>query len=582
MWKYLKRYLPFALLAVLSMLGDAGADLIQPLLMAEVVDEGILAQHGPERTEFILKMGIDMILVALGGGIAGSLCNLFTHLASQKTGNLIRQDCFARIMSLSFEQIDHLGAGTLITRLTNDITQVQGLLAMFMRMLVRMTLFVAGSIALLFSLDAHFGIIALIACPLMASIVISCLKRTSPLFDRLQTRIDAVNDIMREDITGLRTIKAYVREAHEKRRFEKANDDLVETQLSTLLIFALMNPSASAIAYIAIACMLAAGNYDVAAGAIEPGDVMAAISYALLLLQGTLMIVLLSQNISRGIASWKRVKEILALEPDQTDGTATHGLPDAPAFELRNVSFTYPGARKAAVRNVSLVVYPGETIALVGPTGCGKTTLAHLVPRFYDACAGEVLVEGIDVRAWNLIALRNRIAFSFQRPELFNASLHDNITWTAPDASRQQAAHAALVAQADEFISEMPQGFDEPVSERGANLSGGQRQRIALARVALSEADIIILDDATSALDVKTEAAFYAALASARSDATKLIITQRVATAILADRIAVMEKGRILDVGSHVELIKRCASYRLLIESQLAEEEVASLGTQRS
>ncbi len=560
------------------MLGDAGADLIQPLLMAEIVDEGILAQQGPNQADFIIRMGVAMVLVAVGGGIAGSLCNLFTHLASQKTGNLIRQDCFACIMSLSFAQIDSLGAGTLITRLTNDITQVQGLLAMFMRMMVRMTLFVAGSIALLFTLDERFGLIALVACPLMALIIVACLRRTSPLFDRLQARIDTVNDIMREDITGLRTVKAYVREAYEKRRFGKANDELVETQLSTLLVFALMNPSTSAIAYIAIACMLAAGNYDVAAGSLEPGDVMAAVSYALLLLQGTSMIVLLSQNISRGIASWKRIKEILSLVPEQSDGKATHGPQGAPAIELRDVSFTYQNARSAAVREANLVVLPGETVALVGPTGCGKSTLAHLIPRFYDACEGTVLVEGVDVRDWNRLALRKRVAFSFQRPHLFNASVHENITWASPDAPRRQAVRAARIAQADEFIDEMPQGFDEPVSERGTSLSGGQRQRIALSRIALSEADIVILDDATSALDVKTEAAFYAAFAAAKPDATKLIITQRIATALLADRIAVMEKGLIVDVGTHAELATRCKPYLRLVESQIADEEVRPLG----
>lgn len=586
-WKHLKHYLPFALLAVFFMLGDAGADLIQPLLMAEIVDEGILGAPGPEQLDLIIKVGMLMVLVAVGGGVAGSLCNLFTHLAAQNTGNLIRQECFARIMSLSHAQIESFGAGTLITRMTNDISQVQGLMAMFMRMMVRMALFVAGSITLLFTLDFRFGSIAIVACPLMALIIFICMRRTSPLFDRLQTRIDAVNAIMQEDITGLRTIKAFVREAHEKRRFGHANDELIETQLQTLLIFAFMNPSVSAIAYIAIAFILAAGNYDVAAGAIEPGDVMAAISYAMLLLQGTTMIVLISQNVSRGIASWKRIRAILSIKPDQEEGFAEQGVPGAPAIELRDVSFsypnapaiemrgvsfTYPGARRAALSDIDLTIKAGETLALMGPTGCGKTALASLIPRFHDTGEGNVLVNGVDVRDYRHEALRDNVAFALQKAELFSVTIAENIAWANPDASPAEIEEAARIAQAHEFIEELPEGYDTVVAERGMSLSGGQRQRIALARIALSDADIIILDDATSALDVKTEAAFHAALSQAKPDATKLIITQRITTALLADRIAVMEAGRIVDVGTHDELLSRCSLYRTLYDSQIAEE----------
>lgn len=576
MWKCLKRYLPFALLAALTMLGDAGADLVQPLLMAHIVDEGILSSSGLAQGGFdvVIKTGVAMIFVALIGGIAGSLCNLFTHLASQKTGNLIRQECFDRIMRLSFAQVDRLGTGTLITRMTNDVTQVQGMLAMFMRMMIRMLLFVVGSTALLFRLDAHFGFIALIACPLMATIIVLCLHRANPLFDRLQARIDAINAILQEDLTGLRTVKAYVRESFEKLRFGKANDQLVETQLATLLIFAFMNPSVSAIAYIAIACMLAAGNYDVASGATTPGDVMAAISYALLLLQGTTMIVPLSQNISRGLVSWKRLREILALEPDQVDGTETQGAAGGPAIEFRNVSFTHVGARHETLNQVNLVINPGETVALMGSTGCGKTTLASLIPRFYDATEGAVLVKGVDVREWRMASLRNEIAFALQKAELFSASVHDNIAWGNPAASRERVIEAARIAQAEDFVTEMATGFDEPVAERGMSLSGGQRQRLALARIALSEADIVILDDATSALDLKTEARLNSMLSEAKPHATKLIIAQRIATALTADRIAVMEAGSIIDIGTHDELIERCALYRTIYESQIGDEGV--------
>lgn len=571
MWKYLKHYLPFAMLTVFFMLGDAGADLIQPMLMASIVDDGILA-GGEEGFNKVLLIGGAMALVALGGGFAGSMCNLFAQLCTQKTGNLIRQACFERVMSLSFSQLDRLGTGTLITRLTNDISQVQALLAMFMRMMVRMLLFVIGSTTLLFSLDTRFGFIALVACPTMALIITFCMRKANPLFNKLQTRIDAINAIMQEDISGLRTIKAYVHEAFEKRRFGRANEELIKTQLSTLLIFAFMNPTVSSVAYIAIAGILAAGNYDVAAGNTTPGDVMAAISYAMLLLQGTTMIVLLSQNISRGLVSWKRVKHLLSLEPEQVNGTATDGKPEGPAVELRNVTFSYPEAAHPALQNVSLSVARGETVAIMGATGCGKTSLVSLIPRFYDASEGSVLVEGVDVCEWDATALRKRVAFALQKSELFSTSVHDNIAWGRPAAERELVEQAARIAQAHEFISELDEGYDEHVAERGMSLSGGQRQRIALARVALSTADIVILDDATSALDLRTEASLHEALSQAKPNATKIIVAQRIATALLADRIVMMDAGRIVDSGTHDELLARCDLYRTVYDSQLGEE----------
>lgn len=468
--------------------------------------------------------------------------------------------------------MDRFGTGSLVTRVTNDITQVQNFVSQFVRGMIRTTMLTFGSIFFMFQLNRQFGLLVLCAFPFAAGCIIYCLYSANPLFARLQAQLDRINAFMQEDVSGIRIIKACVREIHEKVRFGKANDDLIKTQLQVLTIFAFMNPIMNALMYVVVVGILLTGSRQVAGGTATPGSIMAAITYTTQLLNGILMLVMLFQNISRGYASWKRVREILDSNPELKDGTFEGSAELRGQVEFRDVSFAYPGSGQLVLDHINLTIRAGETVAIMGATGCGKTTLVNLIPRFYDATSGAVLVDGVDVREYKQKALRDRIAIALQKSELFSASIMENIAWGRPDADAGTVRAAAHVAQADSFISSMPDGYDEAVAERGMSLSGGQKQRISIARAIMKAAEILIFDDSTSALDLKTEANLYTALDAANNDSTKIIIAQRIASVRRADRIVVLENGRIAACGTHDELLGTCKTYRDIYDSQMGED----------
>lgn len=606
MWKYVKKYLIFGILASFFMICEVLADLFQPGIMSRIVDEGVLGlnSNGAGNLQLVWKLGIQMSGIVLWGGLSGALCSLFSQLIGQNVGNEIRKDSFRNIMSLSFSQMDRLGTGSLITRVTNDITQIQTYVTVFFRSVVRMTMMTCGSIYFMFRLNWQFGWIVLGAVPFIVGCLAVCLKKGNPLFIKLQKQLDAINAIMQEDVSGMRIIKACVREIYEKVRFGKANDELIKTQLQVLVIFSFMNPIINALMYLVIALILLAGSYQAAAGATTPGDVMAAITYTTRLLNGILMMVMISQNISRGSASWQRLQEILESEPELKDGEI--GTVDVPGqrgeVEFRDVSFAYPGSSQKVLKHINLKINSGETIAVMGATGCGKSTLVNLIPRFYEVTEGAILVDGVDVRQYTQKALREKIAIALQKSELFSESVAENIYWgvSAGELERERTAgpvervkkelerelmgdgeeekrnaiqEAAVIAQADPFISEMPDGYDTLVAERGTSLSGGQKQRLSIARAVIKNAEILIFDDSTSALDLKTEARLYEALQKAKPHTTKIIVAQRIASVRRADRIVVLENGRIASVGSHEALLNSCKIYRDIYHSQMGEEE---------
>ncbi len=574
MWKYIRRYLPFAILAALFMIGEVMMDLIQPSLMSKIVDDGVLGLNsGGGDLNLIWKLGFRMILLVLFGGFCGSMNNVFVHMSGQNIGNEIRKDCFRNIMTFSFPQLDQFGAGSLVTRVTNDITQVQNFVSQFVRGMIRTVLLTFGSMYFIFRLNQIFGWIVLCAFPFVVGCLVFCLYKANPLFSRLQSQLDSINAIMQEDVSCIRIIKACVREVYEKLRFGKANNALIKTQLKILVIFSFMNPVINALMYLVVAVILLVGSFEVGGGATTPGSIMAAITYITQLLNGILMLVMLFQNISRGYASWKRVKEVLHSQPELKDGTFDGNTECQGEIEFRNVSFSYPGAGQTILKNINLHIHKGETIAIMGTTGCGKTSLINLIPRFYDVTSGTVLIDGIDVKEYKQKALREKIAVVLQKSELFSATIQENISWGKLNASHNDIKSAAAVAQADVFISSTAEGYNTLVAERGMSLSGGQKQRISIARAALKSAEILIFDDSTSALDLKTEANLYEALQKTHSERTKIIVAQRIASVRRADRIVVLDNGRIAAIGTHEELQKTCPIYKDICHSQIGEEE---------
>lgn len=583
MFKYLKKYWFFALLAPIFMVGEVLMDLVQPRLMSAIVDEGVLGLSNGNVGDLnlVISTGLEMIGFVIIGGLCGVLCGVFTNLCSQKFGNDMRKDAFRKIMALSFEQTDQFSTGSLITRVTNDITQIQNMVAQCIRGAVRSLMLFGGGIVCMLSLDISFGIVVACAFPFLLACVIFFITRVRPMFTVLQKKLDRVNGVMQENVTSARVVKAYVQEDYEKKRFGQANGELVGTQLRVLKIFSYMSPIMNIVLNLSVVAVIYIGSIKVQSGGVTPGSVMAAITYLSLILNSVMMIAMIFQTISRGMASYRRVKEVLDCVPVITGGEKKE-IPRLGRVEFRDVSFSYPGSGGDPVlSHISLTVEPGETLAILGSTGSGKSTLVNLIPRFYDVDSGQVLVDGVDVREYPLEELRGRIAIALQKSELFSASIGENIRWGKPGASTDELEKAAETAQAAEFINSRSEGFDTIVAEKGMSLSGGQKQRLSISRAVLKNAEILIFDDSTSALDLKTEAKLYEALRTKYKHVTKIIIAQRIASVKGASRIAVLDNGRIAACDSHENLLKTSEIYQDIYKSQMKEEPERGMSDER-
>jgi ATP-binding cassette subfamily B multidrug efflux pump len=571
--KYLKKYWVYALLAPLFMVGEVVADLLQPQLMSTIVDEGVLglSSGGTGNLRLILITGLQMIgLLALGGS-CGVLSGVFANFCGQHFGNDIRKDCFRRVMALSFQQTDRFSTGSLITRVTNDVTQVQNLVMQAIRGFVRTFMLFAGGIFCMVALDLSFGVVIACALPFVLGLMLFFIAKANPIFGKLQQKLDQVNSVVQENVSGARTVKAYVREEYEKERFGRANGELVDTQLRVLVLFSYMMPLMNILMNLAVVAILYMGSIRVQSGGLTPGSIMAAVTYVSQILHSVIMLAGIFQTVSRGAASARRLREVLDCEPALADG-ATVPSPAGPVgkIEFRDVSFAYPGGSgERVLEHINLTIHAGETFGILGATGSGKSTLVQLIPRFYDAAEGVVLLDGVDVREYPLKELRGRVAIALQKSELFNMSIAENIRWGREGAGPEEIERAASVAQAADFIARQPDGYETAVSEMGASLSGGQKQRVAISRAILKDARVLIFDDATSALDLKTEAQLYAALRTSHGAATKIIIAQRIASVRSADRIAVIDNGRLAACGSHDELMAGCPIYQDIYNSQL-------------
>lgn len=597
---YLKKYAFLAIISPLLMMGEVFADLCLPKLMTVIVDCGI-AKSGDvsdsklgstimrilygegtySSMEVIITFGVLMLLVVLVGGTFGVLCAYTAAKASQGLGDDLRCDAYAKVMSLSIEQTDKFTTGSLVTRMTNDVTMIIELVEMLLRMLVRSPMFFVGGLIMLMTLEADFAIVMLCALPVMVLMLVFVLGRAIPIYGTVQKKLDRLNSVVQENVTGARVIKAYVKEDYESERFEGANRDLRDTNIRVQRIMAVMHPVLTVVMNAAIIAVIYIGGWqidNVADTGMTAGTVMAAITYITQVLMSIMMITTMFQSISRAMASVRRVNEVLDTQPVICSGTIkdTERSSDI-AVSMRGVSFSYPGTTgRPVLHDINIDIKRGETFAIIGATGSGKTSLVNLIPRFYDATEGEVLIDGRPIKDYELGTLRQKIAFVMQKSELFSGTIAENLRWGKEDATDDELRRAAQIAQAEDFILGFNDGYDDYIAEKGASLSGGQKQRMSIARALTRRPEMLILDDATSALDLATEGRLRSALKSELGETTVIMIAQRIASVKDADRIAVIDHGTIKDCGSHDVLMQTSETYRDIYNSQVKNGGVAN------
>lgn len=572
--KYLKPYWIFAILAPLTMIGEVFIDLMQPKLMSKIVNDGVIGKD----LALILTTGITMLVLVAVGGCFGALSAAFGSNAAQRMCNDLRNDTFKKVMGLSLQQTDKFTTGSLVTRLTNDINAVQDITSMILRMFVRAPMQFFGGIIMAVTISPKFGIVLLAALPLQILLIVFMLKKATPLYTVVQTKLDRVNSVVQENVSGARVVKAYVREEHEIDRFNNANTELRDINLKVQKLMATLSPilmlimNGSVIAILLIGgqeCEAAIGNI----GGLLVGDVMAAINYITQILMSMMMVSMMFQSLTRASASAKRVIEVLESDAVIGDGSGDVNTNERGNVKFENVSFRYPNSSgRPVLNNINLDIKKGEVIAVIGATGSGKSSLVNLIPRFYDADEGVVSVDGVNVRDYKLDTLRRKIAIVLQKTELFSGTVADNIRWGRTDATDEEVKKAAQIAQADDFISSFSDGYNTIIAEKGASLSGGQKQRIAIARAIIRRPEILIFDDSTSALDLGTEARLHKALRENISDTTIIMIAQRIASIRSCDRIAVIENGTITAFAPHDELMKTSAAYRDIYSSQMQNQ----------
>ena len=567
----MKKHLTLTLLAPLCVIIEVTAELVQPKIMSEIVNRGVIGGE----SDIITALGLKMLIITLVGVCAGVFSIYAAGQVSYAFGADMRTKMFTRIQKFSFSNIDRLQTGSLITRITSDVTQVQNVIQASMRLLFRAPFMFIGAIVMVFMLDLKMAYILIIILPILLFTIIYILKKTFPLFTIVQQKMDKFNTVVQELLSGIRVVKAYVREQGERERFEASNEDYIASSLKVSKLIIIMMPAMSFIMNLGVVGVLWFGEYEVADGRLNVGDIMACTNYMTQILMSLMMAQRVIMSITQAEASMVRINEVLETECELDLQATGVNVPDEGDLEFNNVSFRYEGSNKDQLSNISFNIKKGETLAILGSTGSGKSTLVNLIPRFYDVTEGSIKIGGKDIREIDRKSLQDSVGIVMQNTVLFSGSIADNMRMGKEDATEDEMIDALKKADIADFVLSLPDGLNHKIEQDATNISGGQRQRISIARTLISEPDILILDDSLSAVDLITESKIRKALNKLKM--TKIIIAQRISSIKDANKILMIEDGKMLCYGSHDELYKTSAEYKEVYDSQVQSAEEGKL-----
>ncbi|MCR8848056.1 ABC transporter ATP-binding protein/permease [Rossellomorea sp. SC111] len=556
----------FVLIFIQSM-----STLYLPTLMSDIIDKGVVAGDIP----YIWKIGGFMLVVSAFGAVASIIASFYSSKAAIGLGRDVRRKLFYHIEKFSLQEFDEVGTASLITRTTNDITQVQQVVIMLLRMIISAPIMLVGGIIMAVLMDAKLSLVIILTMPVLVGSILLILYKGIPLFQTVQKKLDQLNLVLRENLTGIRVIRAFNREPEEKERLKRTNQELTDVSIKVNKIMAFMMPVMMLVMNMTVVAVIWFGGIRIDNGGMQIGDLMAFIQYVMQIMFALVMASMMFVMVPRADVSAKRINKVLEMKPSFDDKGTKAAAVKQGTLEFDSVTFHYPGAEEPALSDISFTANPGETTAIIGGTGSGKTTLINLIPRFYEIASGTIRVNGVDIREASQEEVRSKLGLIPQKATLFTGTIAENIRFGKEDASDEEVAEAARIAQAEEFVSRMDGGFQAEIEQGGSNLSGGQKQRLSIARALVRKPDIYLFDDSFSALDYKTDARLRATLKKETGDATVLIVAQRVSTVVDADRIIVLEKGRVAGIGTHQELLETNEVYQEIVASQLSEEESA-------